>query len=221
MLYARFWTRALQRIGMIDVAEPFAGLFTQGMVTHETYRAADGRWLSPDEVEKRDGALDRERRPAQPVETGRVEKMSKSKQNTVDPEPIVDQYGADAVRWFMLSDSPPERDLEWSEAGIEGAWRFVQRLWRLASTDAGAATARTRRSTASSTRRSPRSARISRRSPFNKAVAQDLRADQRDREGAALGRRADAAVETHGPAGRADGAAPRRGGLGGGSAATG
>jgi leucyl-tRNA synthetase len=136
LLYARFWTRALSRIGRLDVAEPFQGLFTQGMVTHETYKAPDGRWLSPDEVETRDGAL--LTASGEPVETGRVEKMSKSKRNTVDPEPIVDQYGADAVRWFMLSDSPPERDLPWSEAGIEGSWRFVQRLWRLSSEVAGA-----------------------------------------------------------------------------------
>jgi leucyl-tRNA synthetase len=126
LLYARFWTRALQHIGMIGVAEPFAGLFTQGMVTHETYKSSDGRWLSPGEIEN--GI---ETATGQPVTVGRVEKMSKSKKNTVDPEPIVDQYGADAVRWFMLSDSPPERDLEWSENGIEGAWRFIQRLWRL------------------------------------------------------------------------------------------
>lgn len=126
LLYARFWTRALKHIGRLDVAEPFAGLFTQGMVTHETYKSADGKWLAPDEV--RDGI---EIATGQPITLGRVEKMSKSKKNTVDPGPIVDQYGADAVRWFMLSDSPPERDLPWSEAGIEGAWRFVQRLWRL------------------------------------------------------------------------------------------
>jgi leucyl-tRNA synthetase len=123
LLYARFWTRALQRIGRLDVAEPFAGLFTQGMVTHITYQDSEGRWLTPEEAESHAGSVTR----------GRVEKMSKSKRNTVDPEPIVDQYGADAVRWFMLSDSPPERDLEWSEAGIQGSWRFVQRIWRLAS----------------------------------------------------------------------------------------
>jgi leucyl-tRNA synthetase len=121
---------------MIDVDEPFRGLFTQGMVTHETYRAADGRWVTPDEAEKKDGRWF-DRATGEPLEAGRIEKMSKSKRNTVDPEPIVDQYGADAVRWFMLSDSPPERDLEWSEAGIEGAWRFIQRLWRLATGDAG------------------------------------------------------------------------------------
>ena len=130
LLYARFWTRALKRIGRLDVEEPFQGLFTQGMVTHETYKAGDGSWLSPDEV-KRDGDDWVHIENGQPVTPGRVEKMSKSKKNTVDPEPIVDQYGADAVRWFMLSDSPPERDLPWSEAGIEGSWRFVQRLWRL------------------------------------------------------------------------------------------
>jgi leucyl-tRNA synthetase len=132
LLYARFWTRALQSMGQLDIAEPFAGLFTQGMVTHETYRSLDGRWLSPEEVEVGAGGII-ESATGTGVETGRIEKMSKSKKNTVDPEPIVEQYGADAVRWFMLSDSPPERDLEWSESGIEGAWRFVQRLWRIAA----------------------------------------------------------------------------------------
>ena len=132
LLYARFWTRALQRLGELDFAEPFKGLFTQGMVTHETYRAGDGSWLSPDEV-KRDGDDWIQIESGQAVTPGRIEKMSKSKRNTVDPEPILAKYGADAVRWFMLSDSPPERDLEWSEAGIEGAARFTQRIWRLAS----------------------------------------------------------------------------------------
>ncbi len=135
LLYARFWTRALQHIGKIDFAEPFASLFTQGMVTHETYSRKDAEngqpiYFSPAEVDRSsdsavltaDGA---------PVDIGRVIKMSKSKKNVVDPDEIVARYGADAVRWFMLSDSPPERDLPWSEAGIEGCWRFVQRLWRL------------------------------------------------------------------------------------------
>jgi len=132
LLYARFWTRALKQIGRLSIDEPFNGLFTQGMVTHETYRAGDGSWLSPDEVRK-DGDDWVHFESGHPVTPGRVEKMSKSKRNTVDPEPILAKYGADAVRWFMLSDSPPERDLEWSEASIEGAARFVQRVWRLAS----------------------------------------------------------------------------------------
>jgi leucyl-tRNA synthetase len=137
LLYARFWTRALQKLGELDFAEPFKGLFTQGMVTHETYRAGDGSWLSPDEV-RRDGDDWVHIESGQPVTPGRIEKMSKSKRNTVDPEPILAKYGADAVRWFMLSDSPPERDLEWSEAGIEGASRFTQRIWRLANSNAEA-----------------------------------------------------------------------------------
>jgi len=153
LLYARFWTRALKHIGMLDIAEPFAGLFTQGMVTHETYYrdaalssgpAGEGdvvqfkrSYFSPDEVRK-EGPRTLEIATGNDVATGRVEKMSKSKKNTVDPEPIVDQYGADAVRWFVLSDSPPERDLPWSESGIEGAWRFVQRLWRLIEADGAA-----------------------------------------------------------------------------------
>ncbi len=136
LLYARFWTRALERIGKLGMTEPFAGLFTQGMVTHETYRAGDGSWLSPNEV-KREGDDWVHVESGAPVASGRVEKMSKSKKNTVDPEPILDRYGADAVRWFMLSDSPPERDLEWSIGGIEGAARFVQRAWRLAKAPAG------------------------------------------------------------------------------------
>lgn len=137
LLYARFWTRALHRMGKISITEPFAALFTQGMVTHETYRDAAGNWLSPDEVRDANGVLTSIDGAA--VTRGRVEKMSKSKKNVVDPDGIIDQYGADAVRWFMLSDSPPERDLLWTESGIEGCWRFVQRLWRLfdAATEPG------------------------------------------------------------------------------------
>ena len=130
LLYARFWTRALNHCGKIDVKEPFAGLFTQGMVTHETYKAPDGRWLSPEEVERR-GENYVVKSTDEAVSLGRVEKMSKSKKNVVDPDDIIDQYGADAVRWFMLSDSPPERDLPWTASGIEGSWRFINRLWRL------------------------------------------------------------------------------------------
>ena len=130
LLYARFWTRALQHMGLVDFAEPFASLFTQGMVTHETYQLGDGSWLSPDEVRK-EGADWVRMEDGAPVTAGRVIKMSKSKKNVVDPDAIIERFGADAVRWFMLSDSPPERDLPWSEAGIEGCGRFVQRLWRL------------------------------------------------------------------------------------------
>ena len=133
LLYARFWTRALQHIGQLDFAEPFASLFTQGMVTHETYSRSEGGktvYYAPDEISREaERALLKD--DGGEVEIGRVIKMSKSKKNTVDPDEIVAKYGADAVRWFMLSDSPPERDLPWSEAGIEGCWRFVQRLWRL------------------------------------------------------------------------------------------
>ncbi len=130
LLYARFFTRALQRFGHVGVAEPFAGLFTQGMITHATYRAEDGAWLEPGEVQRgADGRLTTA--DGRAVSEGRVEKMSKSKRNTVDPAAIIDAYGADTARWFMLSDSPPDREMEWTDAGIEGAWRFVNRLWRL------------------------------------------------------------------------------------------
>tara|TARA_R110000751_G_scaffold2018_8_gene8717 strand:+ start:54879 stop:57401 length:2523 start_codon:yes stop_codon:yes gene_type:complete len=141
LLYARFWTRALAHMGQIEVTEPFASLFTQGMVTHETYSRKDGGktvYYAPDEISREaERALLKDDGGA--VEIGRVIKMSKSKKNVVDPDTIIDTYGADAVRWFMLSDSPPERDLPWSEAGIEGCSRFVHRLWRLfAAHDAGA-----------------------------------------------------------------------------------
>ncbi len=136
LLYARFFTRAMQASGYVAQAEPFAGLFTQGMVTHASYKGEDGRWLYPDEVEQRDGATV-ERASGQPVVVGRVEAMSKSKRNTVDPGGIIDRYGADTARWFILSDNPPERDIEWTEAGVVGAYRFVQRLYRLADASCG------------------------------------------------------------------------------------
>jgi leucyl-tRNA synthetase len=132
LLYSRFFTRALKTCGYLGVAEPFKGLFTQGMVCHETYRNTAGTWLYPADIEKRDGGLF-EVESGAAVTVGRSEKMSKSKKNTVDPGNIIETYGADAARLFMLSDSPPDRDLEWTESGIDGAWRYVQRLWRLAA----------------------------------------------------------------------------------------
>jgi len=131
LLYSRFFTRALRDCGYLDIGEPFAGLFTQGMVCHETYQDLAGNWLFPEEVlvgaagpvDERGGA----------VAVGRGEKMSKSKKNVVGLEAITEQYGADTARLYLLSDSPPERDLDWTDAGIEGVWRYVNRLWRLAT----------------------------------------------------------------------------------------
>jgi leucyl-tRNA synthetase len=132
LLYSRFFTRALKRCGYLDLDEPFAGLFTQGMVCHETYQSEDGDWLFPEEVETSDAGclVDASGRP---VTAGRHEKMSKSKKNVVGLDAIVDTYGADTARLYLLSDSPPERDLEWTETGIEGIWRYVNRLWRMVS----------------------------------------------------------------------------------------
>jgi len=124
----------MREVQMTSLDEPFDGLFTQGMVCHETYRASDGTWLLPEEVERLpDGRVVRAGDSKEPVEVGRSEKMSKSKKNVVDPDQIIHDYGADTARWFMLSDSPPERDLEWTEAGVTGAWRFQQRLHRIIS----------------------------------------------------------------------------------------
>jgi leucyl-tRNA synthetase len=132
LLYSRFFTRAMRATGHVAVDEPFAGLFTQGMVTHASYRAADGTWLYPEEVAvAADGSAVR-RGDGAPVTVGRVEAMSKSKRNTVDPGTIIARYGADTARWFILADNPPERDMEWTEAGVVGAWRFIQRVMRLA-----------------------------------------------------------------------------------------
>ncbi len=134
LLYSRFFTRAMTETGHLDLAEPFAGLFTQGMVVHETYREPDGAFLPPEEivVEEKSGVRQaRHAKTGAPVEIGPIEKMSKSKRNTVGPEEISRNYGADTARWFMLSDSPPERDVQWSAAGVEGAHRFVQRIWRM------------------------------------------------------------------------------------------
>lgn len=130
LLYARFFTRAMRDVGEVDLpsGEPFAGLFTQGMVTHETYKSEDGRWLQPSEIEQK-GADWFELGTGTPVTVGPIEKMSKSKKNTVDPDNIIGTFGADTARWFVLSDSPPERDVEWTQSGAEGAGRFVQRVW--------------------------------------------------------------------------------------------
>ncbi|MDE2227610.1 MAG: leucine--tRNA ligase [Alphaproteobacteria bacterium] len=130
LLYSRFFTRALARCGYFALTEPFAGLFTQGMVCHETYQDAAGNWLFPEEVRRDSDGTWRDAK-GHPVTAGRMEKMSKSKKNVVGLEAIVDVYGADTARLYLLSDSPPERDLEWTDAGIEGAWRYANRLWRL------------------------------------------------------------------------------------------
>jgi leucyl-tRNA synthetase len=134
LLYSRFFTRGLKATGHADLDEPFRGLFTQGMVVHETYRTPGGGWLSPSEVQitaGSDGSRSAMTREGATVEIGSIEKMSKSKRNTVDPDEIIGTFGADAARWFMLSDSPPEGDVIWSEDGVQGVARFQQRVWRL------------------------------------------------------------------------------------------
>ncbi len=133
LLYSRFFTRAMRRSGYVDLAEPFAGLFTQGMVTHESYKGADGRWLYPEEVERQPDGTARHLVTQESVTVGRIEAMSKSKRNTVDPADIIARFGADTARWFILSDNPPDRDIEWTENGVAGASRFIQRVHRMAS----------------------------------------------------------------------------------------
>ena len=130
LLYARYFTRAMSKLNLVEVQEPFAGLFTQGMVCHETYKDAEGNWVSPEDVEKEGGKAVLRETGAE-VTVGPSEKMSKSKKNVIAPERIIEEFGADTIRWFMLSDTPPERDIEWTDAGAEGCWRFVQRIWRL------------------------------------------------------------------------------------------
>jgi len=135
LLYSRFFSRAMKEAGHLSVEEPFAGLFTQGMVQHESYKGADGRWLYPEEVDfsvTADGARSATvKGSTETVTIGRVEAMSKSKRNTVDPGAIIAKYGADTARWFILSDNPPERDMEWTESGVAGAYRFTQRVFRM------------------------------------------------------------------------------------------
>jgi leucyl-tRNA synthetase len=134
LLYSRYFTRAMKATGHVGLDEPFKGLFTQGMVTHETYKSDKGEWVPPTDVvfeTNGDARSARHATTGAPVTIGSIEKMSKSKKNVVDPDEIVSGYGADTARWFMLSDSPPERDVQWTEAGVEGASRFQQRVWRL------------------------------------------------------------------------------------------
>ena len=135
LLYSRFFSRAMKEAGHLSVDEPFAGLFTQGMVQHESYKGADGRWLYPEEVDFAIGAdgtcSATVKGSTETVTIGRVEAMSKSKRNTVDPGAIIAKYGADTARWFILSDNPPERDMEWTESGVAGAYRFTQRVFRI------------------------------------------------------------------------------------------
>ena len=131
LLYARFFTRALKKCGYLDFDEPFKALFTQGMVVHETYKDDHGKWLYPEEVMRGGNGGCIKKADNTPVALGRIEKMSKSKKNVIGLQEVSENYGMDASRLLVLSDSPPERDVEWTEGGIEGAWKYVNRLWRL------------------------------------------------------------------------------------------
>ena len=130
LLYARFFNRALKKCGYHDISEPFEGLFTQGMVCHETYQNKNGEWVNTNDIIK-NGNKAYHKDTNEEIKVGRSIKMSKSKKNVIDPDDIINTYGADTARLFMISDSPPERDLEWTESGIEGCWRYVSRVWRL------------------------------------------------------------------------------------------
>ena len=129
LLYSRFFTKALRDLNYINLNEPFKGLFTQGMVTHRTFKNANNEWIEPgDIIRKKDLLFDKNNSP---VSTGKIEKMSKSKKNVIDPGEIINLYGADTARWFVLSDSPPERDLEWTETGVVASYKFINKIWDL------------------------------------------------------------------------------------------
>jgi len=133
LLYSRFFTRALKQCGYININEPFGGLMTQGMVCHATFRNENGDWVLPVDVTTSEQNTLTHSKSGVNLTLGRSEKMSKSKKNVVDPEFIINSYGADTARLFMLSDSPPERDLDWTDSGIDGAWRYLNRFWRIVS----------------------------------------------------------------------------------------
>ena len=137
LLYSRFFLRAMKQTGHLDIDEPFDGLFTQGMVNHATYRDATGTWIEPQDVVSDQGGHPVHRTTGSPITVGRIEKMSKSKKNTIDPTDVIAAYGADTARWFILSDSPPDRDMEWTDAGVQGAWRYVNRVARLIGDNLG------------------------------------------------------------------------------------
>jgi leucyl-tRNA synthetase len=132
LLYSRFFMRAIsQNNDKANIKEPFYGLFTQGMVCHETYKDPNNNWVSPEEIETINGKKYLKADNSKLVKVGASESMSKSKKNTIDPENIISIYGADAARLFILSDSPPEKDVQWSEEGISSSFKFVQKLWNL------------------------------------------------------------------------------------------
>ncbi len=132
LLYSRFFTKGISKFNKkIELNEPFKNLFTQGMVCHETYRDKNGKWLYPEEIEKVNSTSAVKKTDKTEVVIGAAESMSKSKKNTIDPETMITQYGADAVRWFILSDSPPEKDIQWSDIGVSSANKFLQKIWNM------------------------------------------------------------------------------------------